>query len=251
MGGLGGCIGYRQVHDLPHGQSKFSPNAYIGRTENEQSAAQGGAPVAQVAAPGSVVPERVARAHVPAVRPCRRRRPFRPWRECGVVWATGLMRLPNAGGIKWRKQDNSGDLGLALNASNHLGMDAVIDFATGQTFGAFSYPDATTAAKGLVQVDVVGGIAVAAGVLSLADTAVTPGTYTKTTVDQQGRVTAGASLLAGDLPNHTQTASDIVAGSLPFTIQNNGAAIGTGCSPHSAAIANAGQASSKSARPSG
>ena len=29
---------------------------------------------------------------------------------------------------------------------------------------------------------------------------VTPGTYTKTTVDQKGRVTAGASLLAGDLP---------------------------------------------------
>ena len=63
--------------------------------------------------------------------------------------------------------------------------------------------------------------------MSLADTAVIPGTYTKTTVDQKGRVTAGASLVAGDLPSHTHTASDITAGSLPFTIQNNGAAVGT------------------------
>ena len=73
---------------------------------------------------------------------------------------TGLVRLPNLGAVKWRKQDNSGDLGMALNASNHLAMDAVIDFAAGQTFGAFSYPDATTGAKGIVQIDVVGGLAV-------------------------------------------------------------------------------------------
>jgi hypothetical protein len=37
---------------------------------------------------------------------------------------------------------------MALNASNHLAMDAIIDFAAGQTFGAFSYPDATTSSKG-------------------------------------------------------------------------------------------------------
>jgi hypothetical protein len=145
----------------------------------------------------------------------------------GTKAGTGLVRLPNSGGIKWRKQDNSGDLGLALNASNHLAMDAVIDFAAGQTFGAFSYPDATTAAKGIVQIDVVGGLAVSSGLLSLADTAVTPGTYTKTTVDQKGRVTAGASLVAGDLPAHTHVATDIISGALPFTIQNNGAAVGT------------------------
>ena len=51
------------------------------------------------------------------------------------------MRLPNGGTIKWRKQDNSGDLGMALNASNHLAMDAIIDFAAGQTFGASTVPD--------------------------------------------------------------------------------------------------------------
>jgi hypothetical protein len=145
----------------------------------------------------------------------------------GAKAGTGLVRLPNAGGIKWRKQDNSGDLGIALNASNHLAMDAVIDFAAGQTFGAFSYPDATTAAKGIVQIDVVGGLAVASGVLSLADTAVAPGTYTKTTVDQTGRVTAGASLLAGDLPAHTHVATDITSGALPFTIKKAAVDVGT------------------------
>ena len=145
----------------------------------------------------------------------------------GAKASTGLVRLPNAGAIKWRKQDDSGDLGMALNASNHLAMDAIIDFAGGQTFGAFSYPDATTAAKGIVQIDAVGGLAVAGGVVSLADTAVTPGTYTKTTVDQKGRVTAGATLLAGDLPSHTHAASDITSGSMPFTIKKAGATIGT------------------------
>jgi hypothetical protein len=145
----------------------------------------------------------------------------------GTKAATGLARLPNAGGIKWRKQDNSGDLGMALNGSDHLAMDAIIDFAAGQTFGAFSYPDATTAAKGIVQIDAVGGLAIAGGVVSIADTAVTPGAYPKVTVDQKGRVTAGALLLAGDLPSHTHTASDIVSGSLPFKIQKAGADVGT------------------------
>ena len=141
----------------------------------------------------------------------------------GNIAGTGLVRLPNLGAIKWRKADNSGDLGMALNASNHVAMDAVIDFAAGQTFGAFSYPDATTTAKGIVQIDAVGGLVVAAGVVGLASTAVTPGTYTKLTVDQKGRVTAGAALVAGDLPAHTHVATDIVSGSLPFTIQNAGA----------------------------
>jgi len=46
-------------------------------------------------------------------------------------------------------------------------------------------------------------------------------------VDQKGRVTAGASLAAGDLPAHTHSATDIVSGSAPFAIQNNGLAVGT------------------------
>ena len=119
----------------------------------------------------------------------------------GNISGTGLVRLPNLGAIKWRKADNSGDLGIALNASDHIAMDAVIDFAA--TFGAFSYPDATTTSKGIVQIDSVGGLVVAAGVIGLASTAITPGTYPKVTVDQKGRVTAGVSLVAGDLPAHT------------------------------------------------
>jgi hypothetical protein len=141
--------------------------------------------------------------------------------------ATGLVRLPNLGTVKWRKADNSGDLGMALNASNHLAMDAIIDFAAGQTFGAFSYPDATTTSKGIVQVDPVGGLAVAAGVLSLATTSVVAGTYPKVTVDAKGRVTGGTTLVSGDLPAHTHVATDIVSGALPFTIQKAGTAIGT------------------------
>src|SRR5512146_2697048 len=145
----------------------------------------------------------------------------------GTKSSTGLVRLPNAGAVKWRKQDNSGDLGIALNASNHLAMDAIIDFAAGQTFGASTVPDATTLAKGVVQIDPVGGVSVAAGVISLSASGVSPGTYTKVTVDSWGRATAGAQLAAGDLPTHPHVAADIVSGSLPFTIQNNGAAVGT------------------------
>ncbi len=145
----------------------------------------------------------------------------------GTKSSTGLVRLPNAGAVKWRKQDNSGDLGIALAANNHLAMDAVIDFAAGQTFGATTVPDATTLAKGVVQIDPVGGISVAAGVISLSASGVGPGTYTKVTVDSWGRTTAGALLAAGDLPSHTHVAADIVSGSLPFSIQNNGAAVGT------------------------
>ena len=141
--------------------------------------------------------------------------------------ATGLVRLPNLGAVKWRKADNSGDLGMALSASNHVTMDAIIDFAAGQTFGAFSYPDATTTSKGIVQVDPVGGLAVAAGVASLAATGVVAGTYPKVTVDAKGRVTGGTTLVSGDLPAHTHVATDIVSGALPFTIQKAGTAIGT------------------------
>jgi hypothetical protein len=132
----------------------------------------------------------------------------------GTKAATGLVRLPNSGAVKWRKSDNSGDLGLSLGANNHIVADAVIDFAVGQTFGAFSFPDATTSSKGIVQIDATGGIAINAGVISLANTGVSTGSYTKVTVDQKGRVTAGALLTAGDLPTHTHIATDIVSGAL-------------------------------------
>ena len=127
----------------------------------------------------------------------------------GTKAATGLVRLPNSGAVKWRKADDSGDLGMALNASDHVAMDAIIDFAAGQTFGAFSYPDATTTSKGIIQIDPVGGLAVAAGVASLAATGVVAGTYPKVTVDAKGRVTGATTLVSGDLPAHAHAESDV------------------------------------------
>ena len=145
----------------------------------------------------------------------------------GSKAVTGLVRLPNTGAMKWRKADGSGDLGLALNANDRLVADAIIDFAPGQTFGAFSYPDATHSEKGIVRVDPAGGLAVDSGVLSMPPTGVSPGTYPKVTVDAKGRVTAGANLAAGDLPAHTHTAGDIVSGELPHKVQKDGADVGT------------------------
>jgi hypothetical protein len=145
----------------------------------------------------------------------------------GTKAGTGLVRLPNAGAVKWRKADDSGDLGVALNAQNHLALDAIIDFAPGQTFGTFFYPDAGYASKGIVQVDPAGGLAVESGVLSLPASGASPGTYPKVTVDAKGRVTVGANLAAADLPEHTHAASDIVSGELPHKVQHNGADVGT------------------------
>ena len=143
----------------------------------------------------------------------------------GTKAATGLVRLPNDGALRWRKADNSGDLGMSLNAANHVAMEAIIDFAAGQTFGAFSYPDATTGSKGIVQIDAVGGIAVNAGVISLANSGASPGTHTKVTVDAKGRVTTGASLAAGDLPSHTHVAGDIASGA--FGVPRGGTGLTT------------------------
>jgi len=143
----------------------------------------------------------------------------------GVKAATGLVRLPSAGSIKWRKADNSGDLGMALNANDHLAFDAIVDFAPGQTFGSFSYPDATTISKGIVQVDPVGGLAVNAGVISLANSGATPGTYPKVTVDAKGCVTGGAPLAGSDLPAHQHIASDIVSGA--FGVPRGGTGLAT------------------------
>jgi len=145
----------------------------------------------------------------------------------GAKSGTGLVRLPNAGAVKWRQADHPGDLGTALNAQNHLALDAVVDFAPGQTFGAFSYPDAGYASKGIVQFDPAGGLAVESGVLSPPASGASPGTYPKVTVDAKGRVTAGANLAAADLPGHTHTARDIISGELPHKVQYNGADVGT------------------------
>jgi hypothetical protein len=102
-------------------------------------------------------------------------------------------------------------------------VDAIIDFAPNQTFGSFSYPDATTTSKGIVQIDPVGGIAINAGVIGLANSGVTPGTYPKVAVDAKGRVTAGAQLSGSDLPAHQHVASDIASGALSLARGGTGA----------------------------
>jgi hypothetical protein len=145
----------------------------------------------------------------------------------GTKASTGLVRLPNGGAIRWRKSDGSGDVGISVGANDHLVADAIIDFAPGQTFGAFSYPDADYGSKGIVQIDPAGGLAVSAGVASLAPTGVSPGTYQQVTVDAKGRVTSGSQLAAADLPAHTHSAFDITSGSLPHEVQVGGAAVGT------------------------
>jgi hypothetical protein len=64
----------------------------------------------------------------------------------------------------------------------------------------------------------VGGLAVNAGVISLAPFGATPGTFTKVTVDAKGRATAGTVLSAADLPTDTHAASDIVSGALVLDV---------------------------------
>ena len=141
----------------------------------------------------------------------------------GAKAGTGLIRLPNAGAIRWRKADGSGDLGLALGPNDHLVADAIIDFAPGQTFGSLTYSDASYTSKGIVQVDAAGGIAVDQGVIALKDTGVTPGTYPKVTVDAKGRVTGGGALSGSDLPTHQHVAGDITSGVMALARGGTGA----------------------------
>lgn len=58
------------------------------------------------------------------------------------------------------------------------------------------------------------GSANVSAAFTLASTGVVAGTYPKVTVDAKGRVTAGAALVAGDLPSHGHSASDITSGVL-------------------------------------
>jgi len=131
----------------------------------------------------------------------------------GTKAGSGLVRLPNTGAIRWRNAGDTADFGITLNASDHLVLDTIVEFASGQTFGAFAYPDATTSTKGIVQIAATGGLSIASGVLSLAVTGVPAGTYKKVTVDANGRVTAGVTnLSASDIPTHTHLVGDITSG---------------------------------------
>lgn len=61
----------------------------------------------------------------------------------------------------------------------------------------------------------IDGSANQSAALTLANTGVTPGTYAKMTVDAKGRVTAGSSLAAADIPN--LDAAKITTGTIPVS----------------------------------
>ena len=65
------------------------------------------------------------------------------------------------------------------------------------------------------------------GVLTLANSGATAGTYTKVTVDAKGRVTTGANLVAGDLPSHTHTIAQISDGSVLVKTTDTGTVTNT------------------------
>jgi phage-related tail fiber protein len=79
------------------------------------------------------------------------------------------------------------DYGWTLTTNNPITLGT-----TSLTFTQFSGAGQVAAGTGLTK---------AGSTISLADTSVTPGTYPKVTVDQQGRITLGASLLTSDIPN--------------------------------------------------
>ena len=74
-------------------------------------------------------------------------------------------------------------------------------------------PTATTSAKGGVSVASGGGLSVSgAGALSTATSGISAGTFTKLTVNNKGVATAGASLVASDIPD--LSAAKITSGTL-------------------------------------
>lgn len=110
-----------------------------------------------------------------------------------------------------------------LNRANHTGtqtsstisdfneaaQDAVGNALVDTNSIDFSYDDANNQIKADAKVVSGGGVEIAGTGLQLSNTGVAAGTYTKLTVDLKGRVTAGTTLSAGDLPAHTHTASNI------------------------------------------
>lgn len=90
---------------------------------------------------------------------------------------------------------------------------------TGVSTSAVSIPSGSLTFTG----DVTGsGATGSSTALTLANSGVAAGTYTKVTVDAKGRVTTGASLASGDLPTYTGTiTSSQVTTALGFTPYNS------------------------------
>jgi hypothetical protein len=72
-------------------------------------------------------------------------------------------------------------------------------------------------------------------VIALVNTAIVPGTYTKVTVDQQGRATSGTTLIKSDIPEDYLSLykENYVGGSIASATGTNSVAIGNGASAQS------------------
>lgn len=100
-------------------------------------------------------------------------------------------------------------LSSTISDFNEAAQDAVGSALVDTNSIDFTYDDANNQIKADAKVVSGGGVEIAGTGLQLSNTGVTAGTYTKLTVDLKGRVTAGTTLSAGDLPAHTHTASNI------------------------------------------
>ena len=130
---------------------------------------------------------------------------------------TGIVSVPNAGGLA---VSGTGEIGIAYTTTPNI----VSNIAYNQ-FGQILYvnplaptdlPIATDSTLGVVKVPVGDGLLVDGdGDIGLSNTGVISGTYTKITVDEQGRATNAAQLTAADIPK--LAADTISSGTFPGT----------------------------------
>jgi hypothetical protein len=118
----------------------------------------------------------------------------------------------------------------SVTSSGSLTLGGTLTLTSGQVTTALGYtPYNATNPSGYIsgnQAITVSGDASGSGAtsiaLTLANSGVTAGTYTKVTVDAKGRVTTGASLASGDLPTYTGTiTSGQVTTALGYTPYNS------------------------------
>ncbi|MBM4251769.1 MAG: hypothetical protein FJ146_07340, partial [Deltaproteobacteria bacterium] len=128
--------------------------------------------------------------------------------------ASGSVLVSNgAGGVKWDNLSSS-NLTAKTQAGSDPSADQVLTFKNGKWVAANLPPSSPT---GNYLTGLVGDVIAAgpgSGSASLATVAI-PGTATKVTFDAKGRITAGTSLTATDIP--PLSASAITAGTLPAT----------------------------------
>jgi len=128
---------------------------------------------------------------------------------------TGVVSVPDTGGLT---VSGTGEIGIAYTTTPNI----VSNIAYNE-FGQILYvnplaptdlPIATDSTLGVVKVPPDEGLLVNGdGDLGLSNTGVINGTYTKVTVDDQGRVTNASMLTAADVPN--LDADTITSGTFP------------------------------------